>query len=65
MCQGRRSHLSWKNTSCPGEMRLIVPVSQMVHPNPFVGICGMDKLAAADINADVGDTVLIGVFEEN
>ena len=25
----------------------------------------MDKLAAADINADVGNAVLIGIFEEN
>ena len=46
-------------------MRLIVPVAHVVHPNTFVGIRGMDKLAAADINADVGDAVLIGIFEEN
>ena len=46
-------------------MRLVVSVAHMVHANTFMGIRGMDKLAAADIDADVRDAVFIGVFEKN
>lgn len=46
-------------------MRLVVTVGQMVHPDTFMGIGCMDKLAAADIDSDVGNTVLIRVFEKN
>lgn len=62
--RGRR-HLYRKDSSCPGVMSLVVAVGQVIHSNTFMRIGRMDKLAVADIDADVRNAVLVGILEEN
>ena len=63
--QGGSSHLSGQNAACARIMRLVVRVAQMIHANAFVGISRMDKLAAADINADMRNATLISILEKD
>jgi len=44
---------------------LVVGRVQAVGPDPFMSVRRMDKLAAADINADVGNPVLVRILEKD
>ena len=63
--QSSRPHLGRQHTTRASIVRLIVAVGKMIHANTFVRVGGMDKFAAADIDADMGNAALVGVLEKD